>query len=222
MTKSLVSLALLLFWCVPSAAQHLKGEDHAGTCEGTVYQAAEVARRATFISLPTPPGLTEEARANLVSGRVLLKAVLCRTGRVTDIQVIESLPFGMTEQAVEAARRTSFTPAQKDGQAVSQAGTFEFRFSGLGERHPLAHGPLAGRMIECIEITGYREGLLDTIGARLKTRLGEPYNQKDIEQDWETLMEQGDFDKDASTLRIEEGERGGLNVVFQLRERRDH
>jgi TonB family protein len=221
MRKSLVTLVFLLLWCAPSTAQQPKGEDSAETCEGTVYQGREVARRATFISRPSP-SLTEEARANVVSGRVLLKAVLCRTGRVTDIQVIERLPCGMTEQAIKAARGTTFTPAEKNGQAVSQAVTFEFRFSYLGERRPLAQGPLTGRMIESIEIVGYREGLLDTIGARLKTRLGEPYNQKDIDKDWETLMEQGDFDKHASTLRVEEGVFGGLDVVFQVRERRNH
>ena len=74
-----------------------------------------------------------------------------------------------------------------------------------------------GRMIESVEVGGYREGQLDGLWKRMKTRSGEIYSKEFIEQDWRMLLEAGDFDKEASTLRIEEGERGGLVVVFELR-----
>jgi len=150
-----------------------------------------------------------------------MSAVLCSTGRVTDIQVLEGLPFGVTERAVEAARQTRFSPAEKGGQPVSVAMRFVFKFRYLGERGPLAQGPLEGRLIESVEVGGYRENRWDDddLWKWMKTRIGEAYNKEQIEQDWRMLLEVGNFDKEASTLRIEEGERGGIVVVFELKEK---
>ena len=53
----------------------------------------------------------------------------------------------------------------------------------------------------------------------MKTRGGQVYNKGRIEQDWRMLSEAGNFDKEASAFRIEEGERGGIVVVFQLEEK---
>jgi TonB family protein len=57
---------------------------------------------------------------------VVLRVVLCHTGLVTDIKVMKRLPHGVTEKAIEAARRVKFVPAEKDGQKVSQSATFEY------------------------------------------------------------------------------------------------
>jgi hypothetical protein len=133
--------------------------------------------------------------------------------------VIEGLPFGVTERAVEAVRRATFSPAEKDGQPVSVATRFVFKFHYLGERGPLAQGPLDGRIIESVEVGGYPEGRWDDLWKRMKTRSGQAYNKEQIEQDWRMLLEAGNFDKEASTLRIEEGDRGGIVVVFELREK---
>lgn len=124
----------------------------------------------------------------------------------------------MTERAVEAARQTRFSAAEKDGRAVAVATTFVFNFSYIGDRGPLAQGPLAGRVIESIEVGGYLESQMD-LWESLKTRVGQDYNKEQIEQDWRMLLASGDFDKEASTLRIEEGSRGGVVVVFELRKK---
>jgi hypothetical protein len=52
--------------------------------------------------------------------------VLCKTGEVTNIQIINPLPFGMNERLIEAVKGIEFTPALKDGKAVSQKQIFEF------------------------------------------------------------------------------------------------
>jgi hypothetical protein len=150
---------------------------------------------------------------------VVLTAVFCKSGRVTDIRVIEGLPYGVTEQAIEAARQTEFTPAEKDGEAVSQAIKFVFKFGYIGDRRQLAKGPFDGRLIEEIEMGGYDEKPVDKMWVRMKTRAGSLYDKNLIEKDWEMLLGSGNFDRDASTLRIEEGERGGVVVVFDLKER---
>jgi len=84
-------------------------------CVGRIYEPNEVSLRPKISSKPSP-GYSNEAIAHDVRGRVVLKAVLCRTGKVTNIQVIESLPFGMTEKAIEAARAIEFEPAERNGR----------------------------------------------------------------------------------------------------------
>lgn len=218
MRKFLASIALVFLMFASISAQERDREVSSENCAGPIYKHSEVSERATFNSRPSP-SLTDEAIANAVRGQVVLSAVLCRTGRVTDIQAIEGLPFGVTERAVEAVRQVKFSPAEKDGQPVSVATRFVFKFSYIGERGPLAQGPLVGRMIESVEVGGYPEGRLDDLWERMKTRSGQVYNKGYIEQDWRMLLEAGNFDREASTLRIEEGERGGMVVVFELRER---
>jgi TonB family protein len=218
MRKSLALVALVLMMLASTSAQE-RGRGVPGeNCAGPVYKHSEVSRRATFSSRPSP-SLTDEAIANAVRGQVVLSAILCRTGRVTDIQVIEGRPFGVTERAVEAARQAKFSPAERGGKPASVATRFVFKFSYIGERGPLAQGPLEGRMIESVEVGGHAEGQWDDLWGRMKTRSGEIYSKEFIEQDWRMLLEAGNFDKDASTLRIEEGDRGGIVVVFALRQK---
>jgi len=87
-----INIILMLLFVVPAKAQHLNqnGEE---TCHGPVFSARELSRRATITSGPIP-AMTQEALANDVHGRVVLEAVLCRTGRVTDLRFVESLPMG--------------------------------------------------------------------------------------------------------------------------------
>jgi TonB family protein len=63
------------------------------------------------------------------TGVVRLHAVLSASGDVTNIIVLKGLPGGLTEKAIEAARQIKFTPAQKDGRAVSQYVTLEYNFN---------------------------------------------------------------------------------------------
>lgn len=118
----LIVLALLNFG---QEAERKSAKDD--TCPGTIYERKEVARPARF-RMPVVD-VTDEARANLKKGTVLLVAVLCRDGRVTDITVTKSLPYGMTERVVEAVRVMKFIPAEKDGQVVSQRAKMEFQFN---------------------------------------------------------------------------------------------
>src|SRR5215207_8937642 len=122
-----VGLLALMFVIVASgqdAGRHQEEE----TCSGPVYRAKEVTRRAK-ITHTREPGYTEKARANGVRGRVVLTAVLCRTGKVTDIKVVKGLPDGLTEEAIESTRGIKFEPAEKDGEEVSQSLTRECNFN---------------------------------------------------------------------------------------------
>ena len=72
---------------------------------------------------------TEEARSNKVAGTVVLSVIFSKQGKLLVFGVVRGLPYGLTENAIEAARKIRFTPALKDGQPVSVKGSLEFTFT---------------------------------------------------------------------------------------------
>jgi len=55
--------------------------------------------------------------------------VFSKTGRVENIKVHQGLPYGLTKQSIDAARKIEFVPAVKDGKAVSMLIQLEYNFS---------------------------------------------------------------------------------------------
>jgi TonB family protein len=93
-----------------------------------IFKPSEVSSKARIISRPEPQ-YTEDARKNQVSGTVVLRAVFSSNGSVTNIRTVSGLPHGLTERAMAAARQIRFTPATKDGRAVSQYIQIEYNFN---------------------------------------------------------------------------------------------
>jgi len=184
-------------------------------CDGPIYEPKDVSLQPKF-GPRTSPDLTPEALAHSVRGRVVLSAVLCRTGKVTDVQVIEGLPFGMTEKVIEAARQIKFEPAERSGHRVSEVTRFEYEFSYIGDRRPPAREPVDGREIESVEISGLRSRQSEEIMLRVKTRPGECYSQEQITTDLQSILALGFFDRKKTRVLVEEGLRGGMNVIFEL------
>jgi TonB family protein len=217
--RIVVTLLMVFGFDAASIAQGSKIVINNEKCGGRIYDPKEVSFRPKISSKPTPD-FSAEAIAHSVRGRVVLSAVLCRTGKVTDVQVIESLPFGMTEKAIKAARQIKFAPAEKDGRRISEVIRLEYNFGYIGERRPPAQEPIAGRLIETVEITGLRSTQTPELMAYLKTRPGEPYREEQVMTDLRSLLSLGLFDALQSSVRVEDGTRGGVNVVFELIELR--
>ena len=93
-----------------------------------VYPTLQVSERARVLAKPEPQ-YTEEARRNAVSGTVVLRVVFSRTGEVTNIRAVQSLPFGLTERAIAAARQIRFRPATRDGHPVNVYMQLEYNFN---------------------------------------------------------------------------------------------
>jgi TonB family protein len=93
-----------------------------------VYRLPQVTERARVISKPEPQ-YTEDARRNQITGTVILRTVFSRTGEVINIRASQSLPFGLTEKAIAAARQIRFHPATKDGHPVNVYVQLEYNFS---------------------------------------------------------------------------------------------
>ena len=71
---------------------------------------------------------TQEARDHGVEGQVILNVVFSKDGTMNNIKVIQGLPDGLTDQAITAAQKIRFVPAEKDGKPVSVRGNLEFTF----------------------------------------------------------------------------------------------
>jgi TonB family protein len=100
-----------------------------GDDDSRTFNSNEVDVKARILSRPEPQ-YTEEARRNQVSGTVILTAVFSSSGQVTNIRAVSGLPDGLTERAIAAASQIRFTPAMKDGHAVSQKIRIEYNFNG--------------------------------------------------------------------------------------------
>lgn len=92
------------------------------------FSSSEVDQRARLLSKPEPQ-YTEEARRNQISGTVMLRAVFSSSGEVVQIRALNTLPFGLTERAIAAARQIRFVPAMKDGRPVSVHMQLEYNFN---------------------------------------------------------------------------------------------
>jgi TonB family protein len=92
------------------------------------FKPAEVTKKAVITAKPEP-GFTEQARKFSVTGTVRLRAILASTGEVTNVSVVKSLPHGLTEKAIIAARQIRFNPAERGGRKVSQYVTLEYNFN---------------------------------------------------------------------------------------------
>jgi protein TonB len=99
-----------------------------GDQDRRTFTGSEVDQRARLLSKPEPQ-YTEEARRNQISGTVMLRAVFSSSGEVVQIRALNSLPFGLTERAIAAARQIKFMPAMKGGRAVSVHMQLEYNFN---------------------------------------------------------------------------------------------
>jgi TonB family protein len=69
------------------------------------------------ISAP-PPVYAEEARKKLITGVVIVEAVIDQQGCVTNAHVLKGLPAGLDRAAVRAVMNWVFEPATLEGSPV--------------------------------------------------------------------------------------------------------
>jgi TonB family protein len=113
---------------VEGDAEATKPTRREGASADGPFPPTELTRRALIVYKPEP-GYTEEARRSNARGTIRLRVVLSSTGEVKNISVFNGLPDGLTEKAIDAARRMLFFPAEKDGRPVSQYVVLEYNFN---------------------------------------------------------------------------------------------
>lgn len=82
----------------------------------------------TILAKPHP-SYTDIARFYSISGKVNLRVTFLGSGQIGSVSAIQTLPFGLTDRAIEAARRITFQPKMQDGKAVSVTRLVEYTFA---------------------------------------------------------------------------------------------
>jgi TonB family protein len=92
-----------------------------GPGAGPAAPAAAVPLEPATLATKVDPVYPEMARRAGIEGTVVLSATIGVDGRVTDVQVVRGLGFGLSEAAVSAVRRWQYRPAQgPEGPIVSR------------------------------------------------------------------------------------------------------
>ncbi|HEU5459913.1 MAG TPA: outer membrane protein assembly factor BamA [Pyrinomonadaceae bacterium] len=78
--------------------------------------------------------------------------------------------------------------------------------------------PSQQRLVENVDIIGNRRLRKDDILYYIQTRPGDPYNEDQVQRDYQTLLSLTFFDKTATRVFTENGARGGVNVIFEVKE----
>lgn len=102
-----------------------------GTGGGTGGAPPEIVKVTTPLKIISKPRAqyTDEARAQNVQGVVRLKITLLANGSVGSITPVNRLGYGLTEQAIAAARQIRFEPKKVNGVPQPSIVTFEYNFS---------------------------------------------------------------------------------------------
>ena len=74
------------------------------------------------------------------------------------------------------------------------------------------------RIVENVEVIGNRRLRKDDILYYVQTRPGDPYNVEQVQRDYQTLLSLTFFDKTATRVLTENGPRGGVNIIFEVKE----
>jgi TonB family protein len=94
----------------------------------SILTGREVDSKVRLVMKPEPQ-YTEDARRNQIVGTVVLKVVFASSGTVNNIRTVQGLPHGLTEKAIDAARKIKFIPAVKGGEFVSMWMQLEYNFN---------------------------------------------------------------------------------------------
>lgn len=85
--------------------------------------------RPLFVIRRPVANYTDSGRQNGVQGIVKLKVVFRADGQIGEITVLKKLKEGLTEKAIEAARKMKFLPAEIDGKAVDTPKNVSYSFT---------------------------------------------------------------------------------------------
>ena len=117
-----------------------EGTGRSGACFGTNSENREFAANyfeklknnntsnLKIISKPRPK-YTDLAGQNYVQGNVVLRVTFLANKQIGEISTITSLPYGLTEEAINAAKMIKFEPAMKRGKVIAVRKTVSYNFT---------------------------------------------------------------------------------------------
>ena len=92
------------------------------------------------------------------------------------------------------------------------------KFIAPGHAQTPTQQPQPQRLVESVDITGNRRLRKDDVLYYVQTRPGDPFNEQQVQRDLQAILALGFFDKTSTRVLTEEGARGGVNVIFEVKE----
>lgn len=114
---------------IGEGANQTLGDDTSVKVENDRPDDASGATAGIVFVVKPAPKYTDSARQNMIKGRVVLRVTFLESGGIGAVTAIETLPDGLTEQAIEAARRIIFLPARQNGKKHSVSKAIMYNFS---------------------------------------------------------------------------------------------
>jgi Surface antigen variable number repeat/Gram-negative bacterial TonB protein C-terminal len=187
-------------------------------CSGPIHEGKELTRRAKIIEAPDMDFFAGIARQYNFQGEIRAEAVLCRSGQVTDIHIITTLPENLAEFATAAISTMRFTPAEVNWHTVSQRMSFEFSINqqGVSGITEIDLAKAKGRLVEELDFIGYRRINKEQILGWVKTRPGDVYAPEQVQKDLKSILATGYFNARGTQVALEDGVRGGVRVIFEV------
>ena len=110
-----VTLAISCF----AVAQQPSSPSNTNECSVPTYTGKDIDKHPKILAKPEPD-YSREDRRKYAQGVTTLRAILCGTGEVLNIRVLEGLDDDIDQKTIAAARKIRFVPGEKNGVKVSR------------------------------------------------------------------------------------------------------
>ena len=87
------------------------------------------ADRNVIVLYSARPKFPVDVVRNLSSGRLKIRVLYSSSGKITNVEVLESPSKQLEKSAIEAVKKSIFIPAEKDGKLISVYKTQEYSFA---------------------------------------------------------------------------------------------
>lgn len=154
-----------------------------------------------------PADVPQDRQATRAGSHFGLDSYLLETTVDTDLR-IET--WFIPALGLAASQMTSMKGHQiytiTDAVTVSPVDRAKFALTNLPVRY----------RVEGVKLTGYHSVLLEEIKKRIKTQPRSMYDEEQVKQEFQAILEMGVFDPLRCKLVITEGPRGGVIIAFDL------
>lgn len=212
---TIIAIAIVLFAFGGPATS---AQRTAQKCHGPIYTEQQVTRRASIKQTANLEPIFRSFGNTPI--HAVLDSILCRSGKVTDIEVVEMSPAEVRDFVIAALSLIEFTPAEMNWHTASQRHRFAFDVNWPNGSDATITNKAEGRLIEEIDVIGNRKLTKEQILSWTHSRAGQTYDANTVSDDLRAILRSGLIDAEQSRVTIEDGLRGGVIIHFEIVELR--